>query len=260
MRNLLRANFMRLWKSRTFWGCMALMAFYGFRVVYHLREGDGTLDSPSFLFFTDVGILLAVYYAAFVSGEYGDGIIRNKLMVGMTRPAIYFANLISCITAGLLMCVAFIIPNWTLTYIFFGQIRRVHYIRTPSQLVLSLLASAVVIVSYSALFSMLGMNIQHKAAGPVAVVAAASALYLNGMQCGTELALYQQAPERYHYSNLRLVYDHLFAEWLPGGQARIYGQNVGCPSRALELMAYSFVVIAVSTGIGLLLFRRKDLK
>ena len=260
MRNLLHANFMRLRKSRTFWACMALMAFHGLRLVYHLREGDGTMDSPTFQFFTDVGILLAVYYAAFVSGEYGDGIIRNKLTVGMTRPAIYFSNLISCIAAGLLMCAAFIIPNWTLTYIFFGQSRRVNYIRTPGQLMLSLLASAVVIVSYSALFSMLGMNIQHKAAGPVAVVSAASVLYLNGMVCGTELALYQQSPERYQYSGLRLVYDHLFAEWLPGGQARIYGPNVGCPPRALELMAYSLVVIVVSTGVGLLLFRRKDLK
>ena len=260
MRNLLYANFMRLWKSRTFWACMALMAFFGLRVFYFLTKEEGILDSPSFLFLTDVSILLSVYYSSFISGEYGDGIIRNKLMVGAVRPAVYFANLISCIAAGFLMCAAFILPNWVLTYLFFGQSEWVDYIYTPGQVMLSLLASTAVIVSYSAIFSMIGMNIQHKAAGPVAVVFAAAALYLNGMICETELAFYQQDPERFHYSKTRLAYYHLFGEWLPGGQVRLLSSHAGNPYRALELVMYSLIIIAASTGAGLLLFRRRDLK
>ncbi len=260
MRNLLCANFHRVWKSRIFWVCMALMLFYGLRVVYSLRDGAGTLDGPTFLFLTQVWFLLAAWYSSFLSGEYGDGAIRNKLAVGAVRPAIYFADLLTCITVGLLLCAAFILPNWTLTYLFFGHTPRVHYVCPPGQIALCLLAGVLVIVSFSAIFSMVGMNIQHKAAGPVAVIMTACVIYLNGLVCSTELELYRQAPERFNYSVFRLAYDQFFAEWLPGGQARYYAMHVGGSGMAPVLAAYSLAVILVSTAAGLFLFRRKDLK
>lgn len=34
MRNLPCANFQRVWKSKIFWTCMALMLFYGLRLAY----------------------------------------------------------------------------------------------------------------------------------------------------------------------------------------------------------------------------------
>lgn len=260
MRNLLCANFHRMRKSRTFWVCMALMMFYGLRMVYSLRDNSGTIDSPTFLFFTDVWFLLAAWYSSFISGEYGDGAVRNKLMVGAVRPDIYFANLITCIAAGLLMCAVFIIPNWTLTYFFFRHTSAVHYVSSAGEVTACLLAGALVIVSYSTIFSMVGMNIQHKAAGPVAVILTACVIYLNGLICDTELTLYRQAPERFSYSGFKLAYLRFFAEWLPGGQGRYYVTHTGNSGKAPMLAACSLAVIAASSGIGLLLFRRKDLK
>ena len=260
MRNLLCANFQRVWKSKIFWISMALMLFYGLRLVYSLRDGAGTMDSPTFLFHTNVWFLLAAWYSSFLSGEYGDGAIRSKLAVGTVRPAIYFADLLTCIAVGLLLCVAFIVPNWTLTYLFFRHSGSIHYVCPPGQVALCLLAGVLVIVSYSAIFSAVGMNIQHTAAGPVAVILTACVIYLNGMVCGTELALYYQASVPPDYSKLRLAYDHFFAEWLPGGQGRYYAMNVGGTEKAPVLAVYSLAVIIISTAAGLLLFRRKDLR
>lgn len=263
MRNLLHANFHRVWKSRIFWGCMALMLLYGLRLVYSLQEAlqEGwTQDHPAFLFFTQVWFLLAAWYSSFLSGEYSDGAVRNKLVVGAVRPAIYFADLVTCIAVGLMLCAAFILPNWTLTSFFFGHSDAVNYIHSPGQTAVDLLAGALVIVSYSAIFSAVGMNIQHRAAGPVVVILTACVLYLNGLVCDMELALYCQAPEPLKYSRLRLAYDRFFAEWLPGGQGRYYVMHAGSSGKAPVLAAYSLIVIAASTAAGLLLFRRKDLK
>lgn len=63
----------------------------------------------------------------------------------------------------------------------------------------------------------------------------------------------------YSFSPLEELRYRLFAEWLPGGQA-IHCVSLGAFWAPEGMMLRALAVIAVSTGVGICLFRRKDLK
>ena len=66
MRNLLRANFSRLWKSKALWLCAA----------------------GAFAF-------SAAFLSLFLGVEYQDGTLRNKIIAGHARWKVYAASLLS---------------------------------------------------------------------------------------------------------------------------------------------------------------------
>lgn len=108
MRNLLRANFSRLWKSRIFLIMVLFMIGLSLFVVWNQYDEMKaynvvvTMDEPLFLSMTLFGIVGAVFVSLFVGVEYSDGTIRNKLVAGQERAAIYLANYIVC-AAGLVI-------------------------------------------------------------------------------------------------------------------------------------------------------------
>ncbi|MBD5085154.1 MAG: ABC transporter permease subunit [Clostridiales bacterium] len=262
MVNLLSANFLRLRKSLVFWLCTAYMLYDGLRLFYHSTQmvQEGTYrDAPSFQFMFLGGIVFALHCSFFVSGEYGDGAIRNKLTVGASRTAVYLANLITCTTACLLMCAAYILPNWTLEYFLVGKTGGLSYSKSSSYIALVFVVCILVVLSFNAIFTMIGMNIQRKALGSVVILLTAAALIYFGQEGRDMLLLRQSAPERYSYPPLTILRYQLFSDWLPGGQA-IFCHYLGYPQAPETMILHSLIVIIVSTAAGLLLFQRKDLK
>ena len=114
MSRLLNAGFSRLKKSKCFRGFMIFMFLFGGYIKiaeFYNQEKYNTsipLDSGLFVYVTVIGILLAAFISLFIGTEYNDGTIRNKLVIGHTRSAIYLSNLIVCLAAGLLMCLSFL--------------------------------------------------------------------------------------------------------------------------------------------------------
>ena len=114
MSRLLSAGFSRLKKSKCFRGFMIFMFLFGgyLKIAeFYNQEKYNTsipLDSGLFVYVTVIGILLAAFISLFIGTEYNDGTIRNKLVIGHTRSAIYLSNLIVCLAAGLLMCLSFL--------------------------------------------------------------------------------------------------------------------------------------------------------
>lgn len=263
MRNVLSANLLRLKKSRVLALCMAYMLYDGLRLFYSAAQmaGEGhTRDAPSFQFLWLGGIVFAVYCSFFIAGEYAEGGVRRKVVSGAPRPAVYLANLLSCAAACLLISLLYIVPNWTLEYLLVGSAGGLNYIRTPGQTALFLLECVVVILSYNAIFTMIGMNIQHKTGGPIAVLLAAAGLIYFGHSGRDMLLLQRQSPESWPLSPLTTLRCKLFAEWLPGGQA-IHCVQLDTDWWAPEgMILRGLAVIALSTAIGIALFQRKDLK
>lgn len=105
MRNLLRANFSRLFKSKIFY--LAVLVMAGLAACATWNQWDemrkyGSIASVDYaLFLSQVlfGIVAAIFVSLFVGVEYSDGTIRNKLMVGRKRTDIYLANFITCMAA-----------------------------------------------------------------------------------------------------------------------------------------------------------------
>lgn len=262
MANLLSANFLRLRKSRVLCGSMAAMFLYGLTRVsalYDTLQHGGSSYFPPFHFLGLAPFLLAVYSCTSNAAEFGDGAIRNKLTVGTPRPAVYLANLIDSSAAALLLCAAYVLPTWTLDWLMFHDSGVLEYPAAPTQVAVMLLTSAVAMLSYNALFTMIGMNVQGKAGGAVAIVLLAVAVYLQGRQSYGTLIMHWQDPIHWPINAFGIVWNSIFALWLPGGQAEflsMYYEHV----TPWMLMIRSFTVIIVSTAAGLLLFQRKDLK
>ena len=116
MNKLLSANFMRLKKSKIFWCCMIFMVILAligpvgqYFQAQKYASFEPMIDGQLFTFAMFIGIVLSTFCGLFLGIEYGDGTIRNKVVVGHKRSSIYLANLITCIAAGLAMCAAFML-------------------------------------------------------------------------------------------------------------------------------------------------------
>ena len=279
MRNLLSANLLRLRKNVLFWGTLALSFGFGVWVaavqVMEQMEYGGFEDSPAFSRYTSViGVVIAVFVSLFFGTEFSDGTIRNKLITGQPRTAIYFANLITVSACSLLFETAYLAACFAVGTPFMrsGLLRFLEV--KPTVFWLTLAGTLVLTLAYSAVFLLVTMNCVRKTASAVscillAVLLLIAGLYLQGrLEAPEYIADYiitvdgvdRTEPElnpRYLRGAEREVYQFLY-DFTPGGQTVQY--SMVAEGSLLIMPVYSLLIFAVSTGAGTALFRRKDLK
>lgn len=116
MRNLLSAHFARLWRSGWFWVGALVMVWFSWTGVSSTRNMLNYGEAASVLSFTlyyvqPLSIVLPVFAAVFLNGDYYYGTIRNKLATGRSRTAIYLADLVLVFLVGLIYTLAFLLIN-----------------------------------------------------------------------------------------------------------------------------------------------------
>ncbi|MGM9589372.1 MAG: ABC transporter permease subunit [Faecousia sp.] len=279
MTNLLLPNLKRLLKNRAFQIAAALVAVIGlFEIFMTYRASIIEMDTPYFdggLFsFAALGVFaLAAVVPLFVGSEYSDGTIRNKVVVGHHRAAVYLSMLITSVIAGWLL-----ITVWTAAYLIPGVILMEH--ANPLWVYLCLyLAMFLELAVFSAIFALLTMTLGNKASSAVVCILCALLLVMQGIVVksmldepefyGPEIILSDSGEVSYagemepnpNYipegSPKRAVYNFLM-DFTPGGQAlQISGQVTDNLSK---MCFYDIGWLVVLTGAGVLIFRRKDLK
>lgn len=271
---LLRANFSRLWRSASFWTAAAVMFAIG---VFELAVGsqavafgvEGILDNRYMIFVLLSGVVLSAFCSLFVGAEYSDGVIRNKLAVGHARASVYLANLMVCSAAGVLACLSYILPMMAVGIPLLGP-----FVMSGASLLWFTLCAFLMTAALCAVFTMIAMLNQNKAAVAVICIFLAYFLLFLGIYFNSRLTEPAIIPAREYIENgqilvreampnpayvqgvkraiFALLYD------LPGCQAvQLVAEAEACPVR---LPLLSLGAAAVSTGAGLALFRRKDLK
>lgn len=108
MLKLLRSNFSRFIKSRSMWISLAVQAFVliAMMMISVIQKKTDPDVSPvtSDVFLLVIyslfgiplqGILISVFGCLFIGADYGNGTIRNKLIMGHSRTSIYLANYIT---------------------------------------------------------------------------------------------------------------------------------------------------------------------
>lgn len=278
MGNLLRANFFRLWRSKTFWACMAFQVGIGVFVpvscyLHDIRHPFPTsqhLDAEFLNFIPFVCILAALFCALFIGTDYSDGAMRNQLVIGHRRRDIYLSHLITCITGCLLMCAGYLLPYLAVGTPLFGFLHR------NALTVLAYLGTGLMLtVALASLYTMLAMLIPNRAVSAVAVLVLSFGLLLSG----SYLYSYLNYPPTY----TQVTYDPVTGEleekearypfYLEGREREVFqllcdvtpgGQIMQCVTwdapNLPRLPVYSAALTVVTTGAGLWLFRRKDLK
>ncbi|MDE6746540.1 MAG: ABC transporter permease, partial [Oscillospiraceae bacterium] len=185
MSKLLRANFTRLWKNKVFWGCMIFMfldAFYTVLAQYlSYKRHSGEIEqyfyeNIAFGQTVAVSIISAIFIGLFIGTEYSNGTMRNKLVIGHSRGAIYFADLAVCIAAALLMHVVYVVTTLLSGLIMFGT-----FINNAGYFFGTLAVSLIIVTAYAAMFLPMSTLITSKSAGVTTVIMTSLVLMILAM-------------------------------------------------------------------------------
>lgn len=276
MCKLLRANFYRLRHDRTFRLLSALTVFFGalMAVVNAINvRRQGAAWVMDFRLLTSAilcPILNSVLAALFVGSDYSDGTLRNKLITGHRRSSIYLANLITCCCAGMLLSIAFIVPQGVLGLLLGEQIQS-----APAKLLIYVALSFALMIACTALFTLIAMLCQNKSHTTAGCILLTFALLFAGVYISstleepeylaaysyTENGVTVEEPEQktpYYITGVkRQVYEFL-QDFTPGGQV-IQVSEMGV-EKPVMLAVYDGLILLLVTGVGLMLFRREDLK
>lgn len=279
MSKLIRANFVRLWKCKAFWGSEILtVLFAGMLIFFNYKDKitydeaeciniDGGLFAVAIL----IPIFVAIVTTFYLGTEYNDGTMRNKMVVGHSRFNIYIANLIVTSVASLIPFVTYVVILITVGSLALGK---------STQSVPTLLTyfgySILAILAVNAVFVCISMLIQSKAiAAVLAVVIAFMFILISSMiKSGLNEPEYYEAYV-YQDENGELVEvpEELNPNYLKGTKRKVYEIEYDLiPSCQLSRCAqqtdklgvclpiYSAAIILVASAIGIIAFYKKDIK
>lgn len=277
MRNLLSANFSRLWKDKIFWLCVIGTLLLAAVTIYNGAEtaasmaGRGhqtDLDDYYFELAPYIGAVMAVFISLFLGTEYSDGTIRNKLIVGHTRTNIYLANFLTCLAGSVIITAAWFIGGlpgiWLIGDFAMGL---------PGVIAYFFVAVGIA-AAFSGIFVWVSTLSRNKAITVVVVLVLWVAMVLVGSGLNDRLRepefnggmamingafiMMEDTPNPLYLSGgVRVAAEWLY-KLLPAGQA-IAMTDAEITTPGLNIAASVIVTVAV-TAAGILSFRKKDLK
>lgn len=283
MNRLIKANFARLFGNAQFRiltmllfgiGCLSAVS-KRFELQAHMemfgvtKEDIPTVTTqllPEFIMFQGGFIVMfavAILVGQFVGTEYSDHTIRNKLIVGHSKKAVYIANLIVCSVAGIIMHLTYIISD----YIFGSILITSYHYWTAGRLILMLIATLLTTVAFTSISVLFSMCNQSKASGSVYVLVMTVTIIL--LSIGIFDALDNDAYMNAFHKGIYVLLDNM----LPSGQYYHFmrmddtstglafaGEIMEETIQLIKHIGYSAVVVVMTTGIGTAIFDRKNVK
>lgn len=276
MRKLLRANWIRLWQDKVFRlsGLVMLLVGAALPLIHWIdNRNNGAGWTPDATFFTYVflvPVLLSLLTALYIGSEYSDGTLRNKIIVGHRRSDIYLANLIVGTGAGVLLCLAYMIPHTLLGLALLGRPET-----EPAALCLYAGLSVGLIVAFAALFTLIAMLCQNRAYATAGCLLLTFALLFAGVHIvsalnepeyyqaysytenGVTVSEEEMRNPNYLSGTKRQIYEFLH-DFTPGGQVlQVSGMKT---EHAARLALYDAIILLAAACAGLVCFRRKNLR
>lgn len=279
MSRLLCADFSKLKKNRFFWLCIISMAGFGLfmKIMEYITMQQYTDETPSLdsmlsVYSMVTGFLTAAFVSLFVGTEYSDGTIRNKIIIGHSRSSIYISNLITCAAAGLFMCLAYLLSALAAGIPLCG-------VKTADFRYLAgmVLCSFIMTLAFTSLCTLVAMICQNKAMTAVITVLSVCLLFVVSVYISAKLnepktyseittfadsgavAAARDVPNPgYVRGTQRQIFEFL-EEFLPTGQSVILTRG-DQEASFLLMSAYSAWIAAVASGVGILIFRKRDIK
>lgn len=274
MVNLINANFLRMWKSKSFWLCTAAtFAVVLSSVCIDLSFNHGSTanwDQVILHYFYVPLFTSAAFAATFLGTEYSDNTVRRKLTVGKTRPQIYFANLATTVVGGLVITAA-------------GQFAPIAVAIYAGAECFSMSAECFAagyivcicaVIAACALFTFIGMTVSKKSMSVVLTLILMIGAYTVAPKIREKLDVPQfDTITRYDDNGQPdMVFEEANPEAVTGFTRTVletiynvlpFGavEQAREDTRARDLLPlYSLGLLTVTTAAGVLAFRRKDIK
>lgn len=257
MSRLLYADFARMYSKKRVWlYCVAMFAVAIMFVIMQYTAMDYvvSLDRVIFLPMSFYGVIVAALVSMFIGDDFSDGVIRNKLVAGRSRYAIYLSNLITVWTACIVIYIVSIV-----TTIGFG-ISLFENTITGTELMMFLGLGLMTCLSYGSIFGMLSMLIGNKSTAVLMCMGVAFAmlffsLHTNDVVVQTE---FKNGVLNPHYvSGIRRVVYEFLHNINPTGQAAQLSSM-----KCLDVRYWigcSLLWILVATSVGNVAFQKKDI-
>lgn len=268
MRNLLHANLRRMVRSKAFlFAVLAELAYTALVVLAcwdHCAAGDMyTLEfllTAGYVLLSYVPLstlILAPLLSLYLGADYGNSTLRNKLIVGHTRSEVYLADLLACVLVSVALDILHLLTAGILCarpiLDVSGALLRFPLWQVLAWVGVSLLARA----AWAAVVKLVVTALGNRTAASIVVLLLVAAAALIATKGIGEISYLSRHLEEAGNAG-RMGIWQLALDVMPTGQyyqvSRLDTPNLW------RLPLLSLAVIAASTGAGLLLFRRRDLK
>lgn len=277
MINLLHAGFTRLRKHKLFWiltiFSIALALFMIYTKYNNMKQyGDVIeLEQIIFQYSTIIGIVIAIFTSLFLGVEYSDGAIRNKVSIGHSRIHIYCSNLLITIVVTLYSYLLFLIVVAIVGIPLFGgiTISITHFFMIFGSIFVTMIA-------YCSIFTFISMVISNKTMIAIVNILVSFGLIVSSLIClsilsetefihSAEITNMETGDYNFvevpnpHYPNemQRKIYQTLL-DINPAGQMFQIAGKAALNFKILPI--YSLGIIIVFTGLGLVIFQKKELR
>lgn len=274
MIKLLRASFTRLRKNKLFWLltifsiCLALLMIYS---GYSDMKKYGEITDVEQLmlnYSTIIGIVIAIFTSLFLGVEYSDGAIRNKISIGHKRANIYLSNLIITTITSLFSYTLFIVVIAIIGIPLFGGITM-----SISALLKLLGCLLITIIAYSSIFTFLAMLISNKTITAITTIMLAFGMMFYSLMVFDRLSQPEYIDTLIMKDGVQEIINTKNNHYLDGEKRKLFqlsidiipaGQMFQIAGRTVPNLKvfpiYSVCIIVVFTGVGLVLFKKKELK
>ncbi len=241
MSKLLRANFARLRKSDSFLLCIIIQVFAAvmetlFNCFIYGKEEF--FFGRSFIVGTYIMILLSVFITSFICTDYSCKTIRNKLIIGHSRIAIYFSNFITVLTGSLVIIAAYWVTALAIALPLGGELGM-----TTGEFCFLVLTQLVAVTALVSFYVLLSELVTSKSMAVTAALILSFFSTIIGDIC--------------REVGVRAL-SLFFSEILPFGQ--MVNMEMSDTPIPHIFPVYSLIVIVIFSAVGVLFFERKDLK
>ena len=258
MRDLLRADMYRMFRKRWFWLCVCCMETVAIALVVMQRTAmDYTvsLDRVIFLPMAFYGIAVAALVSLFVGDDYQDGMMRNKIVSGKSRRAVYC----SLQTACWLGCLA-VYAGMVITTVCLGRVLFPVNVTGGDILRYSLLGASVCL-AYGSGFCMISILTQNRSTAAVLSMALAFAmlfLCLHTNQVLAQAAYRDGVANPYYVRGAKRMLYLVLHDCNPSGQAAQLS-SMQC-LHAPRFLAMDLLWACLSIFAGPRLFDKADIR
>lgn len=260
MNKLLTSNFWRLRKNFIFWLSLVCALVGPLYTVlnnwYYKCLWDMSIQADAAFLLSGADyffmVALAVVISLFLGTEFSDNTIRNKLIAGHTRVSLFLSNLITSIVVAVIMYLVSVAASCI-------GIPLLDKLELPIDKLILQMGCAVVSVSVIATFICTVTMV----IGNRVVSAIVSMLSVIGMQLIPPV-LWANV-DYYTENGLLHTYqakiDVFMYDWLPTCQIyRLTSEITDIPKNIYLFPMYSAILILVIGTIGVIIFRKKNLK
>ena len=167
MGNLMRANLSRIFKNKFYIAFLAFVLVFSLWFLFYNYEALSYYENavPEEHFFEALScapFAFAAFVPLYVGREFSDNTIRNKILAGHTRLAIFSAAVLSSAIGCITMLLVYSVPQVTLGFMLLGLPTM------PEKLALSFLGLVILSVFWSAIMTAVVFLVQNKSVCAIA--------------------------------------------------------------------------------------------